>query len=329
MFTIQVSDILGNIGERTVTFAVEGINPIVVITAPASGQTFDHSPESITGFFAGGGDVSITKFTINNEDVTLEPSDGNDFTYMPAEELGDGDYTVAVEVTDGSGLTAQTSLTFTVELPVPTVAIHSPHAAQVYDNGKPIIAGDFSGAEPITVTLSIDEVLVEPVVNDNNNQFTYTPAGALIHAPAAGQMYDISKPVITGEFSGVAMPVSLSLTLNGAVVAAEVSGNSDGAHTVVAEVTDANGRTAKTSTDFTIDIPGPTVMIHVPDAGQMYDISRPVIQGEYSGVAAPVSLSLTLNGEVVVAEVSGNEFTYTPADALDDGEYTLRIHTRC
>jgi hypothetical protein len=38
-------------------------------------------------------------------------------------------------------------------------------------------------------------------------------------------MYDISKPVITGEFSGVAMPVSLSLTLNGAVVAAEVSGN--------------------------------------------------------------------------------------------------------
>ena len=276
MFTIQVSDILGNIGERTVTFAVEGINPIVVITAPASGQTFDHSPESITGFFAGGGDVSITKFTINNEDVTLEPSDGNDFTYMPAEELGDGDYTVAVEVTDGSGLTAQTSLTFTVELPVPTVAIHSPHAAQVYDNGKPIIAGDFSGAAPIAVTLSIDEMPVEAVVNDNN-QFTFTPTEEL----------------------------------------------SDGAHTVVAEVTDANGRTAKTTTDFTIDIPGPTVMIHVPDAGQMYDISRPVIQGEYSGVAAPVSLSLTLDGEVVPAIVGDNEFDYTPVDALDDGEYTL------
>ena len=276
MFTIQVSDILGNIGERTVTFAVEGINPIVVITAPASGQTFDHSPESITGFFAGGGDVSITKFTINNEDVTLEPSDGNDFTYMPAEELGDGDYTVAVEVTDGSGLTAQTSLTFTVELPVPTVAIHSPHAAQVYDNGKPIIAGDFSGAAPIAVALSIDEMPVEPVVNDNN-QFTYTPTVEL----------------------------------------------SDGAHTVVAEVTDANGRTAKTTTDFTVNIPGPSVMIHVPAAGQMYDISRPVIQGEFSGVAAPVSLSLTLNGEVVTAIVGDNTFDYTPVDALDDGEYTL------
>ena len=275
MFTIQVSDILGNIGEQTVTFAIEGINPTVIITAPASGQSFDQSPAEITGFFAGGGEVSITKFTINDADVTAEV-DGNNFTYMLTEALGDGDYTVAVEVTDGSGLTAQTSLTFTVELPVPTVAIHSPHAAQVYDNGKPIIAGDFSGAEPIEVALSIDGEPVEPVVNDNN-QFTFTPTEEL----------------------------------------------SDGAHTVVAEVTDANGRTAKTSTDFTIDIPGPTVMIHVPDAGQMYDISRPVIQGEYSGVAAPVSLSLTLDGEVVPAIVGDNEFDYTPVDALDDGEYTL------
>ena len=464
MFTIQVSDILGNIGEQTVTFAVEGINPIVVITAPASGQTLDHSTEEITGFFAGGGDVEITKFTINGEPVDVVESD-NEFTYTLPEKdkdadgvLEDGEYTVAVEVTDGSGLTAETSLTFTVELPVPTVAIHSPHAAQVYDNGKPIIAGDFSGAEPIAVTLSIDEMPVEPVVNDNN-QFTYTPTvelsdGAhtvvaevtdangrtakttteftvdipgptvMIHVPDAGQMYDISRPVIQGEYSGVAAPVSLSLTLDGEVVpvndkgkefdytpidalddgeytlvakvtdangkiaeataifsirlpvptvvihsphAAQVYDNgkpiiagdfsgaepiavtlsidempvepvvndnnqftftpteelSDGAHTVVAEVTDANGRTAKTSTDFTIDIPGPTVMIHVPDAGQMYDISRPVIQGEYSGVAAPVSLSLTLDGEVVPAIVGDNEFDYTPVDALDDGEYTL------
>ena len=464
MFTIQVSDILGNIGEQTVTFAVEGINPIVVITAPASGQTLDHSTEEITGFFAGGGDVEITKFTINGEPVDVVESD-NEFTYTLPEKdkdadgvLEDGEYTVAVEVTDGSGLTAETSLTFTVELPVPTVAIHSPHAAQVYDNGKPIIAGDFSGAEPIEVALSIDGEVVEPVMNDNN-QFTYTPTvelsdGAhtvvaevtdangrtaktttdftvnipgptvMIHVPDAGQMYDISRPVIQGEYSGVAAPVSLSLTLDGEVVPAIVGDNefdytpvdalddgeyklvakvtdangktaeataifsirlpvptvvihsphaaqvydngkpiiagdfsgaapiavtlsidempvepvvndnnqftftpteelSDGAHTVVAEVTDANGRTAKTSTDFTIDIPGPTVMIHVPDAGQMYDISRPVIQGEYSGVAAPVSLSLTLDGEVVPAIVGDNEFDYTPVDALDDGEYTL------
>ena len=456
MFTVQVSDRLGNVGTQAVTFAVEGEDPIVIITAPASGQNFDHSPAEITGFFTGGGDVSITKFTINDADMTAEV-DENNFTYMPTEALGDGDYTVAVEVTDGSGLTAETSLTFTVELPVPTATITTPAAGQVYDHGKPIIAGDFSGADhtPIAVALSIDNGEAIELVGSDNNQFTYTPIEALsdgphvvtvvvtdangrtaetstdftvnipgpavmIHVPDAGQMYDISRPVIHGEFSGVAAPVSLSLTLNGAAVTAagdntftytptdalddgeytlvaevtdangkmakataiftirlpvpkvsiqtptagqvyehgmpiitgdfsgadpvagtlsidgvavmEVSGNeftytptdalSDDPHVVTVVVTDANGRMAQASTEFTVDIPGPTVMIHVPDAGQMYDISRPVIHGEFSGVAAPVSLSLTLNGAAVTA-AGDNTFTYTPTDALDDGEYTL------
>ena len=81
---------------------------------------------------------------------------------------------VAVEVTDDSGITANTSLTFTVVLPVPTVAIHSPHAGQIYDHGKPIIAGELSGADPVEVTLSIDGEEFKATVNDNN-QFTYTP----------------------------------------------------------------------------------------------------------------------------------------------------------
>ena len=281
-FTVQVSDILGNVGTSTVMFAVEGEDPLVVITAPASGQTLDHSVEEITGFFTGGGNVEITEFTINGESVEPMVTD-NEFTYTLPEKdenqdgvLEDGEYTVAVEVTDGSDLTAKTSLTFTVVLPVPTVAIHSPHAGQMYDHGKPIIAGDLSGADPVDVALSIDGVAVEADVNDNN-QFTYTPSEDL----------------------------------------------SDGPHTVMVVVTDANGRTAQTSTDFTINIPGPTVMIHGPAAGQIYDVSKPVISGEFSGVATPVELSLTLDGEPVEAEISDNAFTYTPADPLDDGEFTL------
>jgi hypothetical protein len=274
MFTIQVSDILGNIGEQTVTFAIEGINPTVIITAPASGQSFDQNPAEITGFFAGGGEVSITKFTINDADVTAEV-DGNNFTYMLTEALGDGDYTVAVEVTDGSGLTAQTSLTFTVKLPVPTVAIDTPTAGQTYDHGKPVITGDFSGADPVEVVVSVDGEAVEAVVDDN--EFTYTPTDALSH----------------------------------------------GEHMVAVEVTDANGRTAKTSAVFTVDIPGPSVAIHSPAAGQMYDHGKPIITGEFSGTADVELTTLTINGEAAEATVEGNAFTYTPDPRWDDGEYTV------
>ncbi|MDE0088803.1 MAG: Ig-like domain-containing protein, partial [Candidatus Poribacteria bacterium] len=362
-FTIKVSDKLGNVGEQSVAFAVEGENPTVVITAPAAGQTFDHSPEKVTGFFAGGGEVSISKFTINDADMTAEVMENN-FSYMPADALGDGDYTVAVEVTDGSGLTAQTALTFTVELPVPTASIDTPTAGQVYDHGMPIITGEFSGADPVTGTLSIDDKVVMKV---SGNEFTYTPTDALsdgphtvtvnvtdkngrtaqastmftvdipgptvaINSPAAGQTYDHGKPAIRGEFSGVAAPVSLSLTLNGEAVEAVVSDGEfmytpadllvDGEYTVVAQVMDANGKSAEATAIFTVRLPVPTVAIHTPANGQMYDHSKPSITREFSGLD-PVELTLTINGEAVEAVVSDGEFSYTPAEALGDGEYTV------
>ena len=76
-----------------------------------------------------------------------------------------------------------------------------------------------------------------------------------------------------------------------------------------------------------LDITPPelTVTILTSSTGQTYDHSQPTISGEFSGAVAPVSLSLTLNGVAVQAEVSGNEFTYTPADALGNGEYTLVV----
>ena len=73
----------------------------------------------------------------------------------------------------------------------------------------------------------------------------------------------------------------------------------------------------------TVDIPGPTVTILTPSAGQTYDHGTPTITGNFSGAAVPISLNLTLNGAVINAEVSDTGFTHTLADALDDGEYTL------
>ncbi len=273
-FTIMVTDNLGNVGEQTVSFAVEGLSPTVVITAPASGQKFDQSPDKITGFYSGGGEVSITKFTINDAEVMAEV-DGNNFSHALAQTLEEGDHTVTVEVTDGSGLTAQTSLTFTVELPVPTVSIDTPTAGQIYGHGMPVITGSFSGAGDVGVELSVDGEVVEATVN--NNEYTYTPAEALGH----------------------------------------------GEHMVSVEVTDANGRTAMTSLMFSVDIPGPSVMIHSPASGQMYDHGSPVVSGEFDGTTDVSLTTFTINGEAAEAMVEDNGFTYTPDPGLDDGEYTI------
>jgi methionine-rich copper-binding protein CopC len=114
--TVQVADSLGNVGEGSAEFAVNGTAPMVAIHSPASGQTFEHGEPLISGEFSGAGAVEVTTFTINDVEATPEV-DGNRFSYTPEEGLGNGNHTVVVAVTDGDGNTAQTSVTFTVEMP--------------------------------------------------------------------------------------------------------------------------------------------------------------------------------------------------------------------
>ena len=114
--TVQVTDNLGNVGEGSAEFVVNGTAPMVAIHSPASGQTFAHGKPPISGEFSGAGTVEITTFTINDVDATPEV-DGNQFSYTPAEALADGDYKVVVAVTDGDGNMAQTSSVFTVDMP--------------------------------------------------------------------------------------------------------------------------------------------------------------------------------------------------------------------
>ncbi len=116
---IQVTDILGNVGEASVEFAISGTIPTVMIHAPASGQTFEHGKPLISGEFSGAGALEVTTFTLDGNDAT-PTVDGNRFSYTPEEELVDGDHTVAVEVTDGNGKTAQASVIFTVAMPKDT-----------------------------------------------------------------------------------------------------------------------------------------------------------------------------------------------------------------
>ena len=116
---VQVADILGNVGEASVEFAISGTIPTVAIQSPASGQTFEHGNPLISGEFSGAGELTVTTFTVDGVDAT-PVIDGNRFSYTPADALADGEHTVAVEVTDSNGKTAQTSVVFMVKVPKDT-----------------------------------------------------------------------------------------------------------------------------------------------------------------------------------------------------------------
>ena len=148
--TVQVADILGNVGEASVEFAIGGTVPTVAIHSPASGQTFEHGEPLISGEFSGAGTVEVTTFTVN--DIAAIPEvDGNRFSYTPEEALADGNHTIVVAVTDGDGNTAQTSTTFTVKMPK--------------DSTPPVI----SAAAPSGVIKGDSWVIISAVVTDEQS----------------------------------------------------------------------------------------------------------------------------------------------------------------
>ena len=143
-------------------------------------------------------------------------------------------------------------------------------------------------------------------------------------------MYDHGMPSITVESSGVAESVTVSVMVNGEAAAMNDDGTyspatalGDGDHTVVATAKDANGKTAEATVIFSVEIPGPSIAINSPAAGQMYSYDKPAITWESSGVAELVSTSLTINGKAV--ELADGANSYTPADGLGEGEHTVVV----
>ena len=366
-FKIQVADRLGNTRPEpeSVTFAIEGLNPTVVITAPASGQTFDESPESITGFFAGGGEVSVTKFTVNGTDQDIT-SDGNKFTYMPAEGFSEGDHMVNVEVTDGSGLMAETSLTFTVELPVPTVSIASPAAGSTHDHEFSHIAGEFSGVGDVTIKLMVGDMEVATV--KDGNQFTaeypdklaegdhtvsvmitdgnektanasaafsivYPTPTVSITAPAAGSTHDHEFSHIAGEFSGVG-DVKIKLMVGDMEVATVKDGNQ-----FTAEYPDKLAEGDHTVSVMITDGNEKTASastafsIVYPDA--MVSITAPaagsIHDHEFSHIAGEftgvgdVTIKLMVGDKEVATVKDGNQFTAEYPEKLAEGDHTVSV----
>ena len=115
---VQAADKLGNIGEASVELAISGTLPAVVIQSPTSGQTFEHGQPLISGEFSGAGALEITTLTVDDVDVLgAAEVDGGAFSYVPEAALGNGSHAVVVEITDGDGRTARTSVNFMVDIP--------------------------------------------------------------------------------------------------------------------------------------------------------------------------------------------------------------------
>ena len=162
---VSVTDSCGNVGSDSVTFAVDATGPTVTIETPADGASTCASGEvvySATDPSGAPGDLELQSCTISTPgapDIACTVSTDGNLSYS---DLGGGEHTVTVEVSDACGNVGSDANGFTV------------------DNSDPVItnlvaesAGNDTGAARLSYTIdgevsSVEAglALVDPVPDD-------------------------------------------------------------------------------------------------------------------------------------------------------------------
>ena len=257
--TVQVTDNLGNVGEGSAEFAVNGTAPMVAIHSPAAGQTFEHGEPLISGEFSGTGTVEVTTFTINDVDATPEV-DGNQFSYTPEEALANGDYKVVVAVTDGDGNTAQTSVVFMVDIPEPPKDTTPPVISSVAPTG--LVKGTTQRLREWNLRR------IEAEEDEEGDPFDEPPPSSAAVVISA-VVTDEQSAILAVEFhiNGVKAPVSRSQIAAGTIEAPiDFATHGPGLYTVRLKATSEGGTTEHVwSFTFAIDDVAPTISSITPN----------------------------------------------------------------
>lgn len=307
---VSVTDVLGNESvAEPVEFTVEGVQPTVSIVSPDAGRIVDpRQPLIISVALTGNGDITVSEFQINGNDVegTLED---NWLTHTLQPPLVGGessvvqrgsDNTISVKIVDSEGRTAEGSTSFAVSL----------------DDTAPMISGPAPSGE---ITRKIGRVTA--LVTDNESDIT-----RIQYAIDDNPLQDISfSPGRSIEVGG------------GKEVKGQTSFNFFdaplGTHTVTI-VAESTGGSSTLTWEFTIVSPDstpPEVVTYSPLG--IIRTDRPILAATVSDESGFARDGITL----ILAGVPGNQgsgrrssptsttVTFTPSISVTPGPYTARL----
>lgn len=155
---VEVDDTDDNLGTSLRLQVKEKVAPVIVITAPTSGQLTSSNKPKITFQVTdndSGVNQSSIKLLIDNEEVSgvskSAIEDGYSCSYTPATALDDGDHTISVRASDNDGNAATpASITFRVLATAPDLSITSP-ANNSYHKVAAVAFSGTTNAENLTV----------------------------------------------------------------------------------------------------------------------------------------------------------------------------------
>jgi hypothetical protein len=236
---VGITDLAGNSGSATVTFTVDTMPPIVVITHPINGQYLD--PLAI---WVNGTVTDLNKGTlqpqINGTEFSLiawDPITGA-FAFKNNTAIPDGSIFIRVSFTDLAGKTGNATVYFMLDTTAPVVTITYPTEGTYLDGIKVIwINGTF--------------------IEKN---------------------FDIAGLAINGTFAYVTHTWN-PITCEGTFAFKNTSALADGTYQMMVSLTDKSGKTGFETVTFSVDTVPPIVDIAYPTNGQYLNTTTVWVNG--------------------------------------------------
>jgi hypothetical protein len=310
--SVTATDRAGGSSTATRTFTIDGVAPVLNVTAPASG-TYVRGPVTVSWTVSDANPGTTATATLNGTPIT-----------SPHTFNGEAAYSLVVNATDAAGNPAATvTRAFTIDNTPPAIT-----ATAISGFVRGPITLTFSATDnnpPATVTATLDTVpfssggqvnteiahalVVNAVDRAGNTAATVTrnftvdntPPVLSVTAPAHGSY--VRGPVTMSFSITDANPsATATATFDGAPFTSGGSSNDPGPHTLVVSGTDAAGNPAATVTrTFTIDNTPPVITISgVVDGGAYNANLAPTFSATDTYTASP-TVTATLDGTPYVS----------------------------
>jgi hypothetical protein len=273
------------------SFVLDSTAPVVNISSPANGQSFQGSV-AIVGTVADALS-GVTSLTYSLDGGTPQPvafGSGGAFSFQPGlatDGSADGQHTVALVATDGVGNVSQAvSVTFRLDTTPPSVTITSP-SDNVSGKTDPVLTGTISDAGGVSsVLVSVNGGIPQAATVDSQGNFTFDPHLA-------------------------------------------TDGSADGFYTFVVVGRDVAGNSTTLRLHYTLDTTPPVATIQSPNDGQTFTTNPTITVSATDNTGTSFAFAIVDGTQVNnITFPTNTSFTFTPNLPLDgtaNGQHTVEF----
>jgi len=353
-------DLAGRMATASVNFSVDLSGPAVAVTSPAPGSW--SATDNVTVAWTGSDALSGLDRYETSLDAGPFASVGN-ATNQSFPGLTEGGHTVTVRAFDALGNAATDSVGFSIDLSDPTVAITSPapgawvgaSAVTVSWSGSDLFSGvaqyearvdgsAFASNGLLTSRLfpgltagwhTVDVQAYDALGHVAAASVTFGVdvdlPGVMVTSPATGSWFAAGTVQVT--WTGSDAPSGLdryetrvdggAFVPNGLLTSMNLTGLSEGAHTVDVMVFDAAGNSALATVGFDVDLTAPTLAVTAPVPGAWSAASSVTVAWSASDSSSGLDrFEARLDGAAFASNGLGTSLVYS---GLAEGTHTVDV----